>query len=70
MVNNAGNWLLRLIYEGLLGWELRDGGRTRRTNVRKGMRRMYTMVAGVKVSGLTVVCGEKMAVDDGHELGD
>lgn len=57
MVNNAGNWFLKLIWERLLGWELRGGGRMRRTSVQKGMKRMYTAVAAVEVSGFTVVVG-------------
>lgn len=41
----------------MLGWELRGGGQMRRTSVQKGMKRMYTAVAAVKASGLTVVEG-------------
>lgn len=70
MVNKAGICFLKLSWERLLGWKVRDGG---------AGRRMDTVVAGVKVSGLPVMvgrgcrelqCGQKMALADRHRWGD
>jgi len=36
VVNNAGNWLLRLIYEGLLGWEFKGWRRDKEDKCAKG----------------------------------